>query len=136
MSLITRCSLTNISYYFPKIYFKRLFSQLVPFLRVVALETRLLRLVQVVSIVQHYAAFNIQQCCKLFMYNFCTISKHITILYCNHFCQKGSVYCIEKFLLSSAVFRCCNAEYSACPRKNKLLKCYQFSNLEVVFCVF
>ena len=114
-----RCSLTNTSYYFPKIYFKRLFSQLVPFVRVVALESRLLQLVQVVSIgqpsrnkqnifclciAQHYAAFNIQQCCKLYVYNFCTISKHITVLYCNHFCQKGSVYCIEKFLLSCAVF--------------------------------
>ena len=133
VSLIMRCSLTNTSYYFPKIYFKRLFSQLVPFVRVVALESRLLWLVQVVSIgqpsrnkqnifclciVQHYAAFNIQQCCYM-----CTIFVRFQNIlpYCivTTFTKRGLCTVLKNLSLALLCFRCCNAEYSACSRKNK-----------------
>jgi len=128
-----RCSLTNTSHYFPKIFFKRLFTQLVPFVRVVALESRLLRLVQVMSIgqpsrnkqntfclciVQHYAAFNIRQCCYT-----CTISVRFQNILpysiVTTFAKRGLCTVLKNFSLALLCFRHCNAEYSACPRKNK-----------------
>lgn len=131
MSLIMRCSLTNTSYYFPKIYFKRLFSQLVPFVRVVALESRLFMTctsgeywtlpsrnkqnIFCLRIVQHYAAFNIQQCCYM-----CTIFVRFQNIlpYCivTTFAKRGLCTVLKNLSLALLCFRCCNAEYSACPR--------------------